>query len=174
MDIIGSLLQELLYEASLTRVMLDRVPDDRFDWQPHPKSMTLGRLAGHIAEIPTWASTVIDATEFVMDPETYKAFIPVSKADLLATFDKNIELAQDSMSEQPDEHFLSPWQLRTQDTVVFEMPRLAVLRSMVLNHMIHHRGQLSVYLRLNDVPLPAIYGPTADEQTMGAAEEAAS
>lgn len=174
MDIIDSLLQEFLYEASLTRVMLERVPEDRLAFQPHPKSMTLGRLAGHLAELPIWATNIVDAEEFIISRETYHPFIPTSSMDLLATFDKNVNLAEESMQERPDEHMLAPWQLRTPESVVFEMPRAAVLRSMVLNHMIHHRGQLSVYLRLNDVPLPALYGPSADEQPMAGADDTES
>lgn len=173
MDIVANLLQEFLYEASLTRVMLERVPDDTLPFQPHPKSMTMGRLAGHIAEIPVWAKNVVDAPEFVISADSYERYTAPSNQDLLATFDRNVDMAQDAMQEQPDEHMLAPWQLRTQETTVFELPRAVVLRSMVLNHMIHHRGQLSVYLRLNDVPLPAIYGPSADEQSLPTPEDTA-
>jgi uncharacterized damage-inducible protein DinB len=173
MDIIDSLMQEFLYEASLTRVMLERVPSEHFDFKPHPKSMSLGRLASHLAEMPKWVNSVMDTSELVFSPETYVPYVAASAEEMLATFDANVRLAEDSMREQPDEHMLSSWQFRTPETLVFELPRTAALRSMVLNHMIHHRGQLSVYLRLKDVPLPAIYGPTADEQGMPTSEEPA-
>lgn len=171
MDTMDSMLQEFLYEASLTRAMLERVPDSALEYQPHPRSMTLGRLAGHIAEIPVWVRNVVDSPEFVVTPESYQRYTAPSTGDLLAVFDRNVALAEESMQEQPDEHMLAPWQLRMNETVLFEMPRIAVIRNMVINHTIHHRGQLSVYLRLNDVPLPAIYGPSADEQAFSATEE---
>ena len=157
------LAQELQYEAQSTRKMLERVPD-QFDWQPHDKSMTLGRLATHVAEIPQWTRATVTADELDFAKTDYKPVTLNNAAELVETFDKAIADSVELLQNASDADLMRPWQLRNGEKVLLEMPKAAVLRSMVLSHLIHHRGQLSVYLRLKDVPLPSVYGPTADEQ----------
>jgi uncharacterized damage-inducible protein DinB len=162
-SIIQGILAEFNTENVNTRKMLERVPEAKLGWKPHEKSMTFGRLAAHIAEIPCWIGPILKLDELVFDPETFKPTEFKTVAELLVEFDRRILEAEDTMRNQSDDHLMQTWRLRSKDHVFFEMPRVAVLRGMILNHSVHHRGQLSVYLRLNDVPLPAIYGPSADD-----------
>ena len=159
-------LNELENEAKVTRSVLERVPADKFDWKPHEKSMTFGRLASHVAEMFGWTKSTL--TSDVLDFATmeYTPFEPKTTDALLAFFDEHIATAKAALSSTSDETFLTDWTMRNGDQVYFTMPKVAVMRSFVLNHIIHHRGQLSVYLRLNDIPVPSIYGPSADEGTM--------
>ena len=153
---------ELQQEAATTRKMLERVPQDAFDWKPHEKSMTLGRLAAHVAGLHgTWLMTALTENEFdLADSLPLKAdTVP----EILEAFDQDIARAVELLKTQTDEQMAAKWRLKRGGAVLFELPRWAVIRSMVINHIIHHRGQLSVYLRLRDVPLPPVYGPTADE-----------
>jgi len=154
---------ELQREAATTRRMLERVPQDSLAWKPHEKSMTLGRLAGHIAELPSLVIPTLTLDELDFAAGSFQPFAPSNTAELLEKFDKNIAEAVGALKDQPDEHLLKTWRLRNGEQVFFELPRVSVLRTMALNHVIHHRGQLSVYLRLLGVPLPSVYGPTADE-----------
>lgn len=163
MNIIDGMVAELQHESQLTRTTLERTPEDKLSWQPHEKSMSLAVLGGHIAEIPKWVSIILGSDEIAFDPESYVPFVPATVAELLETFDNNLAEAVEAMAGQSNEHLMQAWQFRIGDQVMFEMPRVAVLRGMVLNHIVHHRGQLTVYLRLQDVPLPSIYGPSADE-----------
>jgi uncharacterized damage-inducible protein DinB len=151
---------ELQHEAATTRKMLERVPQDSLTWKPHEKSRTLGEIAAHIANLPGMFIATIDLDEF--DRYSYKA-VTVTVADILETFDRNIATSLDVLKFQTDERLLTPWRYKYGEQIIFELPRLAVIRTIALNHLIHHRGQLSVYLRLLNVPLPPIYGPTADE-----------
>jgi len=162
----GAFLAELENEAKVTRSVLERVPADKFDWKPHDKSMTFGRLASHIAEM--WGWTVSTVKQDVLDFSTmdYTPFEPKTTDDLLAFFDKHISDAKAALADTSDETFLTDWTMRNGEQVYFTMPKVAVMRTFVLNHIIHHRGQLSVYLRLNDIPVPSIYGPSADEGKM--------
>lgn len=159
------LLLEFDHEMGVTRRLLARVPDGEFAWKPHDKSMTLGRLAEHVAEIPTtWVTTTIEQGELDLArgrPEGYQP--PATRDELLKLFDRNVGAARAALAGRTDAELAASWTLKQGDTVVFTMPKAAVLRSYALNHMVHHRGQLSVYLRLRDVPVPAMYGPTADE-----------
>ena len=164
MKIIEPIQLEFSHETALTRKMLGRAPEAHFAWKPHTKSMTLGRLAGHIAEIPGWVSHILTTEEMVIDMDKYKPFEPATLSDLLKVFDANVASAAECMKGRSDAILNATWRLKVGDRVVFELPRVAVIRLMVLNHMIHHRGQLSVYLRLRDVPVPATYGPSADER----------
>jgi uncharacterized damage-inducible protein DinB len=159
----ASILNELEHEAAITRKLLERAPENRFDWKPHEKSMTLGRLASHCAETFTWLDVIVNQDVFEMDPKSYTPFQAGSQAELLESFDANVESAKEVMHNQSDDNLLANWQMKTGSEVTLEMPRIAVIRSFVLNHLVHHRGQLSVYLRLNDIPVPSIYGPSADE-----------
>lgn len=164
MNLIEPLVMELQHEAATTRKMLERVPQASLDWQPHEKSMKIGRLAAHIATLPVFVIKVLTQDE--LDNRELKAESPGedSVAKILETFDRNIAAATELLKAQTGEQFLSAWRYKDGEKTIFEMPRLAVIRFVALNHLVHHRGQLSVYLRLLNVPLPSIYGPSADEQ----------
>ena len=146
-----------------TRKSLERVPEGKTEWQPHPKSMTLGRLAGHLAELPNWAVETMKRDELSLDGQ-YTPFISSSPKELLAKFDANVAEARALIQSASDADLMKPWTLKVRGQTAFTMPKIAVLRGMVMNHIIHHRGQLTVYLRLNDVPVPSLYGPSADER----------
>lgn len=164
MTIADALLPEFDRETGLTRRLLERVPDGQFAWQPHPKSMTLGRLAEHLAELPTWARMTILEGGIDMAtgrPDGYTP--PATRAAVLAMFDDNVRGARAALAGRSDGELMAPWTLRAQGKEVFTMPKIAVLRSFVMNHLVHHRGQLTVYLRMQDVPIPSIYGPSGDE-----------
>lgn len=166
MPVAQLLLPEFDHEMSTTRTLLERVPEDRAAWKPHPRSTALGDLAAHIANLPSMARRVIEMTEVDMNPPGGPAFTPprfTSTAALLATFDENVQQGREAIAGAGDDDLGVPWSLKYAGETIFAMPRAAVLRSFMMNHLIHHRGQLSVYLRLNEVPLPSIYGPTADE-----------
>jgi uncharacterized damage-inducible protein DinB len=161
------LLPEFDHEMANTRKALERVPDDKFGWKPHEKSMTLGRLATHVAELTGWIPTTLETESLDFAPPGAPPFQPkiaASQAELLATFDKNVAAARAAIGGAGDAQWMVPWTLLNGGQTIFSLPRIAVLRGMVMNHIIHHRGQLAVYLRLNDVPVPALYGPSADEQ----------
>lgn len=166
MSIKEPLIAELRQEAASTRKLLERVPLDNPDWKPHEKSMALGRLAVHVAELPTWVNATLDHDELDFAKIDYKPAVVKSTKELTALHDKNITEALECLKKHPDEHYLENWKLRNGDTVYFEMPKVQVLRGVVYNHLIHHRAQLGVYLRLLNVPLPNLYGPTADEPMM--------
>jgi uncharacterized damage-inducible protein DinB len=165
MAITDALLPEFDHEMATTRRLLDRVPEARLAWKPHDKSMTLGQLSGHLANIPYWCSATL--TVSVLDLDTLgddaRPKSPASRAALLEEFDRKVAAARALLVRTTDPEMLAPWTLKKGDQEFFTMPRIAAIRSFVMNHTIHHRGQLSVYLRLNDVPIPPIYGPTADE-----------
>jgi uncharacterized damage-inducible protein DinB len=163
MSLCETLAAELRQEARTTRRVLERVPEASFDWKPHEKSMTLGRLAAHVAELPELIIPALTRDEFDFASGDFKPFNPTSSAELLEKFDRNITAVAELLQGQPDERMGEKWKLRNGEQVLFEMPRAAVVRFVGLNHVVHHRGQLSVYLRLLDVPLPSIYGPSADE-----------
>lgn len=162
-----ALLQEFEQETALTRRVLERVPMEKRDWRPHPKSRTFGELAAHLTEFPLWASCIIEEEEFVYDPETYKAPSYEDSQSLLEGFDKGVAIAKEALSGKSEEYLRQPWRFIVDGKVAFEMPRIAVFREMVLSHSVHHRAQLGVYLRLNDIPVPQTYGPTADEPEGG-------
>jgi len=164
--IASAFLAELDNEAKVTRNCLERVPADKFDWKPHEKSMTMGRLASHCAEMFGWTKETLKQDVLDFANSDYKPFEPKSTDELLAFFDEHIAVAKRILGETPDETFFTEWTMRNGDQVYFTLPKVAVMRSFVMNHIIHHRGQLSVYLRLNDIAVPSIYGPSADEGTM--------
>lgn len=161
-----ALIAELQMEAASTRKMLERVPEESSSWKPHEKSMTLGRLAQHLAEIPMWVSVTVDQDELDFAKEKYESKESTTNELLLKTFDENLSSALECLKNASDEKLMGNWTMRSGETVYFSMPKISVLRSFVLSHLIHHRGQLSVYLRMLDVPLPQVYGPTADETAM--------
>lgn len=158
-----ALLPEFDNEMKLTRKALERVPDDKFDWKPHAKSMSLGRLAGHLAELPAFGTSVILTDGINFDKGEYKPAVVTNRAEVLEIFDKNVAATHEAIAGATDDHLRQPWHLIYQEKKLFEAPRAAAFRAMALNHVIHHRGQLTVYLRLNDVAVPSIYGPSADE-----------
>lgn len=164
-----SLLPEFDHEMANTRRTLERVPDDRPDFRPHARSMTLARLAGHLAEIPTWATTTLTVETFDMTPaegSRVPAYTMSDRASMLAHFDTELAKARAALIATTDAAMTQPWTLKDGGHVVLTMPRIAVLRTFVLNHNIHHRAQLGVYLRLNDIPVPSTYGRSADEGGM--------
>ena len=165
MAIKDGILPEFDHEMGTTRRLLERVPEGDFEWRPHEKSFPLGHLAAHITNIPTWAGIIIDGTELDTAEigEEARPKPPASRAELLQRFDDNVKQARAKIDEQTDAALFGPWTLKNAGQVMFTMPKVSVLRTFVMNHLIHHRGQLTVYLRLRNVPLPSIYGPTADE-----------
>jgi uncharacterized damage-inducible protein DinB len=159
-----ALIAELQMESANTRKMLERVPTDKNDWKPHPKSMTLGRLASHVAEIAGWVSYTLDADVLDFAKFDYKPVGNATTEELLAIMDKNVAMAMASLEKSTDEDYDKMWTMRNGDHVHFTLPKKVVLRSFAYSHLVHHRGQLSLYLRLLDVPVPGMYGPTADEK----------
>ncbi|MGA2039109.1 MAG: DinB family protein [Bryobacteraceae bacterium] len=159
-----ALLPEFDQEAATTRRVLERIPDDKFSFKPHPKSMDMASLATHVCELTNWTPETIgkDSVDLAaFDPSQRK--IAASRAELLDMFDKAVVNARTALAKAEDAQLMQPWSLKSGDQVFFTMPKVAVLRSFVFNHTVHHRAQLSVYLRLNDIPVPAMYGPSADE-----------
>jgi uncharacterized damage-inducible protein DinB len=163
MAIKDALLTEFDREMGTTRKLLERVPDDTLTWKPHARSMTLGRLATHLAELPGWAQTVIRDGGFEIRPGEYTPRVLGTRAEILALFDEKVAAARALIASMGDGEMMDTWTLKSEGRDVFTLPKAAVLRSFLMNHVIHHRGQLSVFLRLRDVPVPPIYGPSADE-----------
>jgi uncharacterized damage-inducible protein DinB len=166
MSLKDALLPEYDHEMATTRRLLNRVPEAEFGWRPHEKSMTLGQLSGHLANIPMWCSAVLDTPHFDLAAagDDARPRTPASREALLQEFDKKVAAARSNLVGKTDAELLTPWTLKQGSHEIFTMPRISAIRSFVMNHSIHHRGQLTVYLRLKNVPLPPIYGPTADEQ----------
>ncbi len=158
---------ELEREAATTRRLLERVPASKLGWKPHTKSMSLGQLAMHVATIPGGISKIAQADEFEINPANFVPPIPKSTEEILAALDTSVQAAQQYLCEVSESAATGNWRLTFQGKEVLAMPRAVMLRSIMLNHWYHHRGQLSVYLRLLDVPVPSIYGPSADENPFG-------
>jgi uncharacterized damage-inducible protein DinB len=166
MAISEALLPEFNQEAATTRKFLERLPEDKLNFKPHEKSMVLGRLAGHIAEMPGWGTTTLETEQLDFAPVGAPPFQPLvaaSREHVLGEFDKGVAAFRVALPKTSDQDFMKPWTLLSGGKVLFAMPRVAVIRSMVLNHIIHHRAQLGVYYRLTGVPVPPTYGPSADE-----------
>jgi uncharacterized damage-inducible protein DinB len=165
MAIVEALLPEFDHEFATTRRVLDRVPPSHFSWKPHDKSMSLGQLAAHVAHIPYWCTATLEADSLDLGAagELVRPGMPESRESLLHDFDTRLTAARQRLVGTTDPEFLLPWTLKNGGQEYFTMPKISVLRTFVMNHQIHHRGQLTVYLRLNNVPIPPIYGPTADE-----------
>ena len=164
MSLIDTLISEFEHEAQTTRKHLERLPDDKLGWRPHEKSFTAGGLASHITECVGWTDAIFNGDEFNFDPATFKRYQATSAADLLKTFDENVATAKQALKDAGEASLSEPWSLKIRGRVLFEKPKAAVFRDFALSHVIHHRGQLSVYLRLLNIPVPGSYGPSADEQ----------
>jgi uncharacterized damage-inducible protein DinB len=162
MAIKDGILAEYDHEMGTTRKLLERVPDDKLAWRPHPKSMSLAGLATHLSNLPNWGATILTDLSFDLAEAPPNLEEKSSCADILAAFDASARRTRVAL-DKTDPELLAPWSLRRAGQEVFTLPRVAAFRTFVLYHVVHHRGQLSVYLRLNDVSIPAIYGPTADE-----------
>ncbi len=161
-----ALLSEFENEAKGTRKTLERIPEDRFGWAPHPKSAPLGRLAAHLADLHSWPVRVLEQDSLdiggARPPEP-----PATRQEILERFDKNVEASRKALASADDKLLMKEWQLKRNGQTLLTLPKVAVLRGFAFNHAIHHRAQLGVYLRLNDIPVPSIYGPSADENPFG-------
>jgi uncharacterized damage-inducible protein DinB len=161
-----SLLPEFDQEMASTRRVLERVPDEKLDWQPHPKSHTIGWNANHLANLPDWLVHTLTTPSLDIAPvggEPYQLPKMASQAEILETFDRNVAAGRAAITVATDQDMSTMWTLERAGKPIFTMPRSAVVRSVVLNHMVHHRAILCVYLRLNDIPVPGMYGPSGDE-----------
>ena len=165
MNAADTLLPEFDREMANTRIVLERIPDDKLTWKPHPKSFDMGRLGQHLANLTGWAADTmktdsLDYTNYQPPPA------PQSRAEILEEFDKGVSAARAALASASNEAYRQNWSLTANGQTFFTLPRITVLRSFVMNHAIHHRAQLCVYFRLNDIPVPALYGPSADEGSM--------
>ena len=166
MPVSEMIMPEFEHEMANTRRTLERVPEEKFEWKPHEKSSSLGGLATHLANIPSWTTNTFDKDELDIAPPGAPPFRleqAKSTADLLAAFDKNVADARTTLAGAGDELWFGNWSLLNGGKTIMTMPRAAVMRGFVLSHLIHHRAQLGVYLRLLDVPVPAIYGPAGQK-----------
>lgn len=161
-EIIESLNQEIQNEATTTRKVLDAVPEEKYDWRPHTRSMTAGILATHIATFPQGLFQAISAASFDISGIKEAPASLSNKNELLKTFDTGIQLVCQGLSKMSENQGMELWTIQNAENVIAQLPRVSAVKTLILNHMIHHRGQLSVYLRLLDVPVPSIYGPSAD------------
>lgn len=161
-----SILPEFDQEMASTRKVLERVPEDKLDWQAHPRSHTIGWNANHLAELPGWSVMTLKASSLDMAPpggEPYRSPKLTKRQEILDLFDRNVAEARAALVAARDEEMAHPWSLLRAGEPIFTMPKSTVIRSFVMNHMIHHRAILCVYLRLNDIPVPGMYGPSGDE-----------
>jgi uncharacterized damage-inducible protein DinB len=166
-----TLLPEFDQEMANTRKLLELVPEDKFAYAPHEKSMKLGRLASHIAELPSWAKHTLETEALELEPGQ-KPFYAGNGKELMEAFDKNVKEARAAIETATDDELSKTWTLKFGEDTLLSMPRTAVLRSVVMNHIIHHRAQLGVYLRLNNIQFPGMYGPSADEMQSWKAKSA--
>lgn len=162
MAIKDALIAELKHESASTKKILERVPMEKADWKPHEKSMTLGRLATHVAEIPHWVSDIIHIDEFDFT-QHYKPRKASTNEELMNVFQENLDKAIADLEKMSDDDFKKTWIVKSGEQVFYNLPKIVAVRGWGYSHLIHHRGQLSVYLRLLDVPIPGMYGPSADE-----------
>lgn len=162
MSLVDALLPEFDHEMTTTRVYLERVPEDQWGWTPHAKSMSLGTLATHIATIPMWGHVTLTQPDFdVAGPSPAPA---TSRAEILRMFDAHVAAARVALVGKTDAELAAPWALTRGTQIIFSMPKASVWRSFVMSHLVHHRAQLGVYLRMHDIAVPATYGPSADER----------
>ncbi len=166
MNVAPTLLPEFEQETANTRKVLERIPDDKIEWKAHPKSNSIGWVASHLVNIPGWVEGIMTQDAWDIHPpggEMYVTKQLTNRQDILAEFDNNVASAKKALSSATDEELAKTWSLLMQGNAMFTMPRLAALRTWVFSHSIHHRAFLCVYLRLNDVPVPGMYGPSGDE-----------
>jgi uncharacterized damage-inducible protein DinB len=158
---------EIAQEAATTKRVLERVPADKLTWKPHPKSMSLGQLAMHVATIPGAISKLAEVDEFEVNPANFTPPVPKSTEEIVAALEASVQAAQEYLGGVSESAAVGPWRAKSQGRELMAMPRAVMLRTLLFNHWYHHRGQLSVYLRLLEVPVPSIYGPSADENPFG-------
>jgi uncharacterized damage-inducible protein DinB len=158
---------EIEQEAATTRRVLERVPGDKLTWKPHPRSMTLGQLAMHVATLPAGICRIAQVDEFEVNPANFNPPLPKDSEEILAALDTSVRTAQEYLGGVTESSAMGTWRAKVNGKPVMAMPRVTMLRSLMLNHWYHHRGQLSVYLRLLEIPVPTIYGPSADENPFG-------
>jgi len=166
MSLSDAFIAELQYEAVSARKCLERIPENTFDWKPHEKSMSMSALAAHVAEMVGWIKDTVETPELDFAAMDYKPFVPTTTAELVELFDKNLSAANEALKNTSDSAMMENWKMRNGEQIYFDMPRIQVLRGFIFSHLIHHRGQLSVYMRLQDIPVPGIYGTSADEGSM--------
>ena len=169
MSLVDALLPEFDHEMTVTRKVLERVPEGQFDWKPHQKSRSLGQLAQHVATIPTWGKVAMGEGSYDLANDQRPGAGPdqlPTRQDILSLFDRNVSDARAALVGRGDGEMMAQWTLKRGAHTLFTMPRASVWRSFVMNHLIHHRAQLGVYLRLHDIPLPSVYGPSADEGSL--------
>ncbi len=167
MTIAESILPEFEMEMANTRKVLDRIPDDKLDWKAHEKSLSIGSVGSHLASIPGWVEMTLTQDVLDVNPKGGEPYQPPkcdSRQEILDLFDANVAAAKKTIAATPDEEFGKSWSLLSGGEALLTMPKLGVIRTYVLNHTIHHRGHLCVYLRLNDIPVPGLYGPSADDK----------
>jgi uncharacterized damage-inducible protein DinB len=167
MAIIDALLPEFDKEMASTRKTLERIPDDKLAYKPHPKSGSMGWMVSHLANIPIWMGRALNMDSIDMNPPgapTRRTVVLNSMQEVLSLFDKNMSDARDALSAATDDALGQPWTMLSGGKKVYTLPRAAIIRSFVMSHTIHHRGQLTIYMRLNDIPVPGLYGPSADEK----------
>jgi len=163
MRIAEIILPEFDREMATTRKMLERFPEDKVEWRPHETCMTLGRLAGHVAELAGWTIPTLTQDKLELDPN-FTPSVVGSRAAALQQFDETVKTARAAIAGTNDETFMKPWTFLAGGKTVFTMPKIAVYRSFVMNHMVHHRGQLAAFYRIAGVPVPSVYGPSKGEQ----------
>lgn len=164
MRIADAFLSEMEREMPGTRKVLERIPPEKFGWKPHERANSAVWLAGHLAQLPQWIVITLQTSELDIAAPFERPPEPKTTADLVSSFDRNLEAARAALAAADNEALMQAWTLKAGDQVIFTMPRTAVLRGMVFNHMVHHRAQLTVYMRMLDIPVPGLYGPSADEQ----------
>jgi uncharacterized damage-inducible protein DinB len=164
MAISQALLSEFDREMATTRKMLERFPEDKVEWRPHETCMTLGRLAGHVAEISGWTVPTMTQDKLELDRNQVTANVVKKRDEALKQFDETVKNAREVLAGASDETFMKPWTFVAGGKTIFTLPKIAVMRSFVMNHLIHHRGQLAAFYRIAGVPVPSIYGPSKDEQ----------
>jgi uncharacterized damage-inducible protein DinB len=165
MRIVDSILMELDQEAQTTKRVFDRIPNDKLSWKPHPKSYSLGQLGLHIAATP--GNVALLAAQDNVEAPTFSQPEAKNRQEIMETYSKSLQSAKDTLNEMDDARLMAPWTLTKDGKVLMSIPRIGFIRSVLMNHLYHHRGQLSVYLRILEVPVPSIYGPSADENPFG-------